>query len=300
MDFHGIHLPDKNEPTVPGRKLSEGTNANVYEWGEDRVIKLFKASYPTDRVTEEYYNALAVKGLPFKKAEVLELKKTEFGFGIVFKKISGENMLNYIFRTRDFKGAAQQLADLQKSINKCTFDIEKTEALESAHQQLRRRMLASKKADSDATKEMIRFLGTMKEGNSLCHGNLHPDNVLMTDDGPAALSSSGYCIGKPIYDVARTFFLIAYTQTPEMSNAISQGDDAASQNDVTVSQGNGVDYKDKVEKPKSKDSQACTCPNCRGITNMEERKEFGRYYLDAMGKSATEIGGYLSMIIAGM
>ena len=23
MDFHGIHLPDKNEPTTPGKKLSE-------------------------------------------------------------------------------------------------------------------------------------------------------------------------------------------------------------------------------------------------------------------------------------
>ena len=122
MDFHGIHLPYKNEPTTPGKKLSEGRNANVYEWGDDRVIKLFKASYPTDKVTEEYYNALAVKRLDFKKAEVLELKKTEFGFGIVFKKITGENMLDYILRTGDLKGAALQLAELQKSINRCKFE----------------------------------------------------------------------------------------------------------------------------------------------------------------------------------
>ena len=256
MEFHGIHLPDKNEPTTPARKLSEGRNANVYEWGDDRVIKLFKASYPTDKVTEEYYNALAVKRLDFKKAEVLELKKTEFGFGIVFKKINGENMLDYIMRTRDFKGAALQLAELLKA-----------EGLETAHAQLRKHMLASKKADSDATKEMLRFLGTMKEGDSLCHGNLHPDNVIMTDDGPVALSASGYCLGFPLYDVAKTFFLIGYTQLP--------GEDRNSNDN-------------------------CSCPTCRGIKNMEERKEFGRYYLDAMGKTATQIGGYLSMIIAGM
>ena len=128
-------------------------------------------------------------------------------------------------------------------------------------------MLASKKADSDATKEMLRFLGTMKEGDSLCHGNLHPDNVILTEDGPVALSASGYCLGFPLYDVAKTFFLIGYTQIP--------GED-----------------RNKNEN--------CSCPTCRGISNMEERKEFGRYYLDAMGKSATQIGGYLSMIIAGM
>ena len=265
MDFHGIHLPDKNEPTVPGKKLSEGLNANVYEWGTDRIIKLFKASYPTDKVTEEYYNALAVKNLNFKKAEVVELKKTEFGFGIIYKKISGENMLDYILRTGDLKGAAVMLAELQKSIHKCTFDMEKTEALASAHQKLREAMNASKKADSDATREMVRFLGTMKEGNSLCHGNLHPDNVIISEEGPVALSASGYCIGLPLYDVAKTFFLIAYTKLPG-----------------------------------AKDDENCSCPGCRGITNVEERKEFGRHYLDAMGKSATEIGGYLSMIIAGM
>ena len=268
MEFHGIHLPDKDEPKVPGRKLSAGAEANVFEWGKDRVIKLFKASYPVENITREYYNALAVKNLPFKKVEVLELKKTDFGFGIVFKKIEGENMLDYILRTGDLKEPALQMAELQRSINRCSFDSEKTEALATAHQRLREAMAASAKADSDATKEMIRFLGTMKEGNSLCHGNLHPDNIMMTEDGPVALSASGYCIGLPVYDVARTFFLIAYTKVSD---------------DKTVSE-----------------TGSCSCPGCRGITNMEERKEFGRYYLDAMGKSATEIGGYLSMIIAGM
>ncbi|MBR4345174.1 MAG: hypothetical protein IKP88_21120 [Lachnospiraceae bacterium] len=264
MNYHGIRLPDKEEITTPGKKLSEGRNANVYEWGEDRVIKLFKASYPTELVTFEYYNALAVKNLPFRKVMVSELKKTEFGYGIIYEKLSGENMMDYIGRTGNLKEAAVMMADLQKSINKCTFDIENTGALISAHQLLRKNMIKSKKADSDATREMIRFLGTMKEGSSLCHGNLHPENVLITDDGPVALSASDYCIGKPLFDIAKTFFLIAYTPLP------------------------------------GEEKEGSECPVCRGISNTEERKEFGRHYLDAMGKSATEIGGYLSMIIAGM
>ena len=263
MDFHGIHLPDRDEPSLPGKKISEGSNANVYEWGKDKVIKLFKASYPTERITAEYYNALAVKNLDYKKAIVCDLKKTEFGFGLIFEKIDGENMLEYILRTGDLKGAAEQMASLQRDIHKCRFDVKRTEALETAHEVLKKKMLDSGKADTDATKEMIRFLGTMKDGDSLCHGNMHPENVMMTDEGPVALSASGYCIGKTLYDIARTFFLIAYTPVPGEENG------------------------------------SC-CPGCRGITNMEERKEFGRYYLNAMGKTATEIGGYLSMIIAGM
>lgn len=264
MDFHGIHLPDKNEPTVPGKKINEGRYANVYEWGDDKVIKLFKSSYPVDKITTEYYNSLAVKALPFKKSIALELKKTEFGYGIVFKKLEGESLSEYIYRTKDFKGAAEYMAELQKSINSCAYEVDKTEVIETAHQQLRRKMMESDKAESNATREMIRFLGTMKEGNSLCHGNLCPENIILSENGPAALSASGYCIGMPVYDVARTFFLIAYTPLP------------------------------------GEEQDKCICPGCKGITNIEERKEFGRYYLNFMGKTATEIGGYLSMIIAGM
>ena len=68
MDFHGIRLPDKEEITIPGKKLSQGEHANVFEWGKDKVIKIFKASYPMELIDAEYYNALAVKQLPFKKS----------------------------------------------------------------------------------------------------------------------------------------------------------------------------------------------------------------------------------------
>ena len=63
MDFHGIRLPDKEEITIPGKKLSQGEHANVFEWGKDKVIKIFKASYPMELIDAEYYNALAVNGV---------------------------------------------------------------------------------------------------------------------------------------------------------------------------------------------------------------------------------------------
>ena len=263
MDFHGIRLPDKEEVTTPGRKLSQGEHANVYEWGKDKVIKIFKASYPIELIDAEYYNALAVKQLPFKKSIPVELKKTEFGFGIVYEKAEGESLTDYIARTSDLKGAATMMAELQRSINKITLDPEKTSALETAHSVLRRKMVESSKADSSATQEMIRFLGTMKDGNSLCHGNLSIGNVFVTKDGPVAMSAAGYCIGKPLYDIAKAFYLIAYTPLP--------GEETGE-----------------------------NCVVCGKTADTGERKEFGRYYLDAMGKTATEIGGYLSMIIAGL
>ena len=264
MDFHGIHLPDKENITVPGKKLSAGTNANVFEWGTAKVIKLFKASYPLDLIDAEYYNALAVKQFPFKKSIPVELKKAEFGYGIVYDKIQGENLIDYISRTGDLKGAALKMAELQRSINKVQLDPEKTGALPTAHEVLRKKMVESPKADSDATKEMIRFLGTMKDGNVLCHGNLSVDNVLLTDDGPVALSASGYCIGNTLYDIAKSFYLIAYSPLP----GEGEGDEK--------------------------------CAFCGKFSDMEVRKEFGRHYLNAMGHTATEIGYYLSMVIAGL
>ena len=51
---------------------------------------------------------------------------------------------------------------LDERFKETTLDPEKTSALETAHSVLRRKMVESSKADSSATQEMIRFLGTMK------------------------------------------------------------------------------------------------------------------------------------------
>jgi len=55
----------------------------------------------------------------------------------------------------------------------------------------------------------------LPSGRSVCHGDFHPDNILMSEWGPIAIDWMNGGAGDPAADVARTFFLLAHANVPE-------------------------------------------------------------------------------------
>ena len=47
----------------------------------------------------------------------------------------------------------------------------------------------------------------MPDGNAVCHGDFHINNVMMTSDGPVVIDWFGPARGNPLSDVARTWLL---------------------------------------------------------------------------------------------
>lgn len=218
MDYKGIHLPDRNEPKEPGKLIGMGATADVYEWGTDKVIKLFHSGYPVEAITREYYNALAVKHFTFAKAVAYELKTLPNGFGIVYSRLQGESLLDYVMRTGDVIGTANYLVDLHQQILSCQLAGETTKVKDFLHECI----LNSKQAESSASKEMLRLVDLLPDGQTLCHGDFHPGNVIITEQGPAVLDFMNVCRGDALYDIARTLFLICYTPVPVETKDVEQ------------------------------------------------------------------------------
>lgn len=212
-EWKGIRLPGKDDVTEPGELIAAGHQASVYAWGDDRVIKLYSGDDAADEATREYYNALAVRkyGLPMPK--MYELKTVSGGTGIICERLNGETLEDYLLRTRDTKGSAEIMVRLQRQIN----GIKGAGGVETGHAQLRRRMLSNEKADTPATSEMIRMLGTMRDGDVLCHGNIHPSEIILTEEGPKVVDCSSISTGDRLFDIAKTFYLIAHRALYEES-----------------------------------------------------------------------------------
>jgi Ser/Thr protein kinase RdoA (MazF antagonist) len=61
----------------------------------------------------------------------------------------------------------------------------------------------------DATKDRVRrYLAELPDGEVLCHGDFHPDNVLLTARGPVIIDWMTGTRGYPLADVACTRLLI--------------------------------------------------------------------------------------------
>ena len=63
------------------------------------------------------------------------------------------------------------------------------------------------------TKErIIEYLGVLPDGNALCHGDYHPDNLLLQGRTPFVLDWMTATRGNPLADVARTVILLKWAQ----------------------------------------------------------------------------------------
>jgi aminoglycoside/choline kinase family phosphotransferase len=54
----------------------------------------------------------------------------------------------------------------------------------------------------------LNALNTLPAGPQLCHNDFHPDNILITADGPFIIDWLDATVGNPLADVARTSIIL--------------------------------------------------------------------------------------------
>lgn len=67
---------------------------------------------------------------------------------------------------------------------------------------------------TDTKRTVLAVLGEMPDDERLCHGNFHPDNVLMTLQGPVIIGWMDATRGSPLVDIARTSLLLSMGDLP--------------------------------------------------------------------------------------
>ena len=48
------------------------------------------------------------------------------------------------------------------------------------------------------------MIDKLADGDTLCHGDFHPGNILLSGDGAFIIDFMNVCCGNYLYDVART------------------------------------------------------------------------------------------------
>jgi thiamine kinase len=62
--------------------------------------------------------------------------------------------------------------------------------------------------------QALERLNQLPDGDALCHGDYHPDNVLMTRNGPIIIDWGSASSGHPLADVAQTELLLQVGEPP--------------------------------------------------------------------------------------
>jgi len=190
--------------------IGTGNTAQVYEWGDTKVLKLFYEGYPVSAIDREFENAMAVKELNFAKTRVYEIIQYKGRVGIIYDKASGETLVDWVFRTGDLDKCAHYMSLLHKQI----LEIEQQD-LPNYKDFLEYHIRNSANIDKNKREKALQILKELPEGNTLCHGDFYPGNILISGTDTCVIDFMNLCKGNYLYDIARTVYLVGYTPVAE-------------------------------------------------------------------------------------
>jgi thiamine kinase-like enzyme len=184
--------------------LARGRSAEVFAWGDGKVLKLFYDNCAPDRANSEakITDSVFRAGLPVP--EIFETIEWDNRQGIVFEKIDGISMLDACIKNpQNAEEYGILLANIHRKIHKVA--IETLPNLQPLLIQLIRK---SVHLSAEQKKKVVSLLENQTNGFQLCHMDFHPDQVLITEKGPHVIDWESGCHGNPLADVARTALIL--------------------------------------------------------------------------------------------
>jgi len=185
--------------------LARGRTADVYVWDDTRILKLFHNWFGLESIEYEMKIARAVHSSGVKAPAVGDLVQVEGRSGLIYERVQGETMLK-LFQTKPWKlfVYAKILAQLHAQMHERNFDAD----VLTQQQRLRHKIDQAKALTASQKDSLLNALNSMPEGNCICHGDFHPDNIMISGNDAIVIDWSDASRGNPLADVARTSIIL--------------------------------------------------------------------------------------------
>lgn len=203
-------------PAELGPMLAHGRTAEVHAWGRDRVVKVYHPWMPRSAVELERRCTAAAWAADLPVPTVGEVVRLDGRVGLVLERIDGPSMMDRIYGQQDRPvDSACRLAELHRALHQRPAPPGLPDQAERLETRIRRGSVLGP-AEQEAA---LTALARLARGDRLCHGDFHPGNVLVADQGPIIIDWIDACGGSPAADLARTVLLF------EGAIATSQADE---------------------------------------------------------------------------
>jgi aminoglycoside phosphotransferase (APT) family kinase protein len=203
--------------------LGQGRTAEVFLFRDRFVIKVFRPNFPQQAIDNEYLVCRSIgSAVDIPKAhQRLMVAGRE---AIIFDLVKGDSGFKHLFRNPwSIVGFAREFAAIHVKIHSTSVPDEVPELKSilirniNRHDHLPREMKA----------EIIEYLNRLSGGTKLCHGDFHPENILISGGRPFVLDWMTATRGNPLADVARTSVLLKWAEpgpgTPSLVKVLLNG-----------------------------------------------------------------------------
>lgn len=203
----GLHAPP----------IAVGRTAEIYGWGDGRVMKLYRDGSSREYVAREAHVSRLVHAAGLPAPAVFDSKEQDGLFevggrlGILYQRIDGSTML------RELTGRPWMVVAYAKALAALHAQVHAADGTGLPDLRLRIEQ-AIERAEEWLTPEILeaarRTLASLPAESRVCHGDFHPDNVLLTEEGPIIVDWGPASCGHPAADVAWTYLLFTLAGSP--------------------------------------------------------------------------------------
>jgi aminoglycoside phosphotransferase (APT) family kinase protein len=177
----------------------------VFAWGRDAVAKVPFASTPEAWIHFEalYTAAVCNSGAPAPR--LLGIETINGRAASIYERVHGRSMWEHMLERPDQVPAhTRSLAELQAHVFSLVPPVTLPALRDRLTCKIRR---ASARVDPAlvAALELVRSSSAFR----LCHGDLHPGNVIISGTGPVLIDWFDAARGDPLADIARTALLMS-------------------------------------------------------------------------------------------
>ena len=203
-----------SEMRTLGRPIAEGRTAELHAWGEGQILKLFRDWLPAEDAALEERNSRLVADLGLPVPQVGERVEYQGRAGLVFERIDGPMMISAIAKKpHRLLRYGRTLGRLHAEIHSKTVDC----GLPSQSDRLDHKIREARSLSEPLRVAALRALRALPSRKALCHGDFHPENVLLSRRGPVVIDWIDATAGHPVGDVARTIVLIRCSALPRQA-----------------------------------------------------------------------------------
>jgi len=197
-----------------GERLGIGRGAEVFAFGEGRVIKLLREPEHARWLTFEFAAQRAARQAGVPAPEAFELREADGRPGLVMERVDGLDCLATVDRQ---PWRLWSLGTLVGRLHASLAGVPAPDGTPSLRDEIRHDVTTSERVPASARERLLAILEMLPEGDRLCHMDFHPANVLLGPRGPVVIDFASARRGVPIADYVKSVILFEAGEPPEMT-----------------------------------------------------------------------------------
>ena len=198
------------ERTV-GERIARGNTSDVWEWTPQTVVKVLLPDIPRHwaALEADITDKVHAAGLPVPAVDgVIEVDGRP---GVVLERIEGETMWHRMKASADeVPRLIEVLVDIQANVQ-ATSGIDGLPGLAA---RIHGKIGEAELVTDDDRRHAQALLTELPSGTSLCHGDMHPANIVMSPRGMVIVDWFDAAAGHGMADYTRSSLLLRPPETP--------------------------------------------------------------------------------------